>query len=263
VDVALKLSPVKDAAGTIMGVSAIAGDITQRKRAEEELRRTQEQLRALAAHLQAVREEERTRISREIHDELGQILTSLKMDLRWIERKRAATTSAEVEKGITLKIVEAQKLIDDTIQTVQRIAADLRPSVLDNLGLPAAIRYEAKRFEERTGIHSTLTLPEEMPVPDRDTATNLFRIFQEILTNVARHAGATAIGVELKEEHGGFALDVQDDGSGISADASSKPTSLGLLGMVERVASLDGTLYIEGTPGRGTKVTVRVPRKPA
>jgi len=261
VDIAFKISPVKDERGNIVGLSAYASDIAERKRWERELKDSQEQLRALAAHLQAVREEERTRISREIHDELGQILTSLKMDLRWIERKRTATASADVANEITLKIVEAQKLIDDTIQTVQRIAADLRPSVLDNLGLPAAIRYEVKRFEERTGIHSTLELQEEMPAADRNTATNLFRIFQEILTNVARHAGASAIAVQLREEHGGLALEVRDDGRGISADASSRPASLGLLGMTERVKSLDGTLCIEGAPGRGTKVTVRVPRK--
>jgi signal transduction histidine kinase len=235
-------------------------EITDRKRAEEELRYSQEQMRALAAHLQMVREEERTRISREIHDELGQLLTGLKMDLRWVENKVDQLLASGDPKAIQQKIIEAERLADSTIEAIQRIAADLRPGILDNCGLSVALGFEARRFEKRAGIQITLTAPEDLSAVDRDVATALFRIFQETLTNVARHAGATKVDVQLRDEEGALVLEVKDNGKGISAGAGSQGASLGLLGMRERVRRLDGHLYLQGIRGVGTTVTVRIPR---
>ena len=249
-----------DLHGQFAGYIGSCYDVTDRKRAEEEGRRSEQQLRALAAHLQAVREEERTRISRQIHDELGQMLTGLKMDLRWIERKLTPPLDDARRIVLEKKIIDAAKLTDATIETVQNIAAELRPSVLDNLGLIAAIHHEATRFGERTGIHFKLALPDELPGLDRHVATALFRVLQEILTNVGRHAGATAVEVRLGEEYGELVLVVKDNGKGISSEAVSRPTSLGLLGMSERSASVAGRIYFQGAPGSGTTVTVRIPQ---
>jgi len=250
-----------DLKGEFAGYIGACYDVTDRKRAEEELWRSREQLRALATHLNAVREEERTRISREIHDELGQMLTGLKMDLRWVEKKLARPVDDAKRAAAEQKITGAAKLTDTIIETVQRIAAELRPSVLDNLGLSVALRHEANRFAERTGIHCQAILPEDLPGLEPATATALFRIFQETLTNVARHSGASEFEVDLRVEGRELVLEVKDNGKGISADAVSRTTSLGLLGMSERAAAMGGRVYLQGSPGKGTSVTVRIPER--
>lgn len=238
-------------------------DVTERHRAEEQLRESGQQLRALTARLESLREEERTRISREIHDELGQMLTGLKMDLRWIEKRLAAAGEPEHINPILDRLVSASELTDTTIVTVQKIAAELRPGVLDNIGLPTALQYEASQFERRTGIACRVQLPVQNDLPKSEADTALFRIFQEMLTNVARHAQATEVEVNLQATSDTWQLQVSDNGRGITASDLANPASLGLLGMRERAALIGGEISF--TPGteRGTVVAVQLPRKPA
>jgi len=229
-------------------------EIAERKRAEDHLRKSEENLRALAAHLQSVREEEWTRIAREIHDELGQSLTGLKMDLTWVANRLPGDQRALAEKTKSMF-----GLIDDTIQSVRKIASRLRPEVLDQLGLTAAIGWHAADFRKRTGIRCKLSLPSETPTLDRERSTAAFRIFQELLTNVARHANATRIDVALRIESGALVLTVEDNGKGIAESAIDDPKSLGLLGMRERVLPFGGSIEIAGARNKGTNVRVSIP----
>jgi signal transduction histidine kinase len=251
---------IKANSGKPQGMGAVVTEFTGRKRAEEEVKNSRERLRALAAHLQKVREEERTRIAREIHDELGQILTGLKMDLGWVEKRMARPLAAGDQKAIEQKIIEAKNMTDATIDAVHRIAAELRPSILDHLGLSAALGFEATQFEKRFGIQVRITAPDIVPAVDREVATTIFRIFQETLTNVARHSGATAVEVRLRDQGRDVVLEVKDNGKGIAADAASKRASLGLLGMSERLRPLGGQMYLHGARDQGTTVTARIPR---
>lgn len=219
---------------------------------EQELKKSREQLRALAARIQTIREEERTRIAREIHDELGQTLTCMKMDAIWLERKLR-----EDQKDLKEKTLSTIELIDATINTVRRISSELRPGVLDNLGLFSAIEWQAKEFEKRTGVMCYLDIPAE-PVPmEQEISTALFRIFQETLTNITRHAEADRVKIKLYFTPGTLMLEVSDNGKGMSE--VNKPTSLGILGMKERAVIVGGTVNIESKPGSGTKVKVSIP----
>jgi PAS domain S-box-containing protein len=233
---------------------AIMHDITERKKAEEELRRSQEQLRNLSEHLQRAREEEREGIAREIHDELGQVLTALKMDLSWLVKRLPFDKESLHEK------VEAMsKLIDTTAQTVKRISTQLRPGLLDDLGLVPAIEWQAQQFQERTQIPCELELETDDIVLDRELATAFFRIFQEALTNVARHADATLVKVTLKSKDGKLLLRVSDNGRGITKQQISHPKSFGLLGMRERARFWRGAFKVSGVQGKGTTVTASIP----
>ncbi len=246
-------TPVLDRGGRLLGTTGFARDITERRRMENELRESREQLRALAAHVEQVREEERVRIAREIHDELGQSLTCMGMDLAFLERQLTAADAKAKER-----IAALNELVRETIQTVRRISAELRPSILDDLGLAAALDWLAHDFEERTGIHCRVTSPEEIPI-SAERATTVFRICQEALTNVARHSSAKQ--VEIQVSHGGNRLDLRvcDDGRGISTDEVQRPGSLGLLGMRERAGLLGGSMEVRGEPGKGTTVVLSLP----
>ena len=234
-------------------------DITERKRAEERLRDSREQLRALAAHLQSVREEERSRIAREVHDELGQALTSLKLDLAWLDKRNAESQSTEDIAQIQEKLKELPGQVDAIIATVRQIAAELRPPVLDALGLEAAIEWQTQDFEKRTGINCRFHSSLRHTDLDPDRATAVFRIFQETLTNIVRHAEATQVNVQLREEGDKLILEVQDNGRGMNGRGLSDSGSLGLLGMRERATMLDGEVNIIGRQGKGTTVGVRIP----
>ena len=223
-----------------------------RKRAEEELGKSREELRNLSAYLQSAREQDRTSIAREIHDDLGQTLTALKMDLSWLGKRLPGDQKSLIDKTESMS-----KLIDTTIQTVQRLSARLRPGLLDDLGLAAAIEWQAKEFENRTGIKCELTLGFDDVLLDRDLSTAIFRIFQETLTNVARHANATSVKISLKEEPGKLVLEVTDNGKGITEKQISDPKSFGLIGMRERVRIFKGEVKISGIGGEGTTVEVR------
>jgi signal transduction histidine kinase len=233
---------------------ALTREIAERRRAEEHLRKSEENLRALAARLQSVREEEWTRIAREIHDELGQSLTGLKMDLTWVAKKLSPD-----QRALTAKTSSMFDLIDGTIQSVRKIASRLRPEVLDELGLGPAIEWQAKDFQKRSGIRCRLSLRSDGLVLDRERSTAAFRIFQELLTNIARHANATRIDVSMQVDDGALILEVEDNGKGIEQSAMFSPKSLGLLGMRERALPFGGRVEISGVPDQGTKVRVSIP----
>jgi PAS domain S-box-containing protein len=250
--------PVSLPGGKIAGY-AIYRDITERKKAEGELRQSREQLRALTGRLETLREAERIRISREIHDELGQKLTGLKMDLLWMEQQLGELESLPAANAILDRVVGTTELVDGIVGTVQEIAAELRPSVLDKLGLGTALQYEARRFQDRAGIPCEVRVPETELALSAEASTAFFRVFQESLTNVARHAHATKVEAELKAEPGFIVLSLRDNGKGITEADIANPQSLGLLGMKERVAQLGGEVVFQSHPGQGTLVAVRVP----
>ncbi|HVZ57697.1 MAG TPA: PAS domain S-box protein [Chitinophagaceae bacterium] len=239
------------------GKPAIIGtllDITERKLAEQQIRDSLAEIRQLTEHLQDIREEERAHMAREIHDELGQYLTVLKMDVSWLNNHLRAGSQETRRKleGLT-------QLIDETVKTVRRIASELRPSLLDDLGLVAAMDWHLHEFEARTGIRtefreSGADLPLANPVK-----TGLFRIFQESLTNVARHAGASRVTVELQAGQGELTLRVQDDGKGFNPETIRRKKTLGLLGMKERCSMLRGSYELFSLPGQGTTITARIP----
>ncbi len=237
---------------------ALVRDVTEHKQAEKDLHVSLQQLRALAARLQNIREEERTRVAREIHDELGQALTVIKIDLSSLihglvrDKKQAF--------GPILKEV------DETIELVRKISAELRPAILDALGLVAAIEWAVDEFASRNGVRCRLDLPQDEIVIDPERATAVFRILQETLTNVARHAEATEVHVKLAQEDDSLMLGIEDNGKGITEEQVSAGNSLGILGMRERASLLGGELTIRGVPRKGTTMKVRLPQahsKPA
>jgi len=242
----------------IIATIAQGHDITARKQAEAALHHSREQLRALSVRLQSLREAERAHIAREIHDELGQMLTGLKMDLHWAENGLEELKDARLNP-ILDKLVAATELADATITTVQRIASELRPGVLDRLGLMMALRHEIGQFQQRTGIPCQLNTPEEEPSFSPEVATAFYRIFQETLTNVARHAAASALEVSFRSEDGCFILEVRDNGKGIDDAALASPHALGLLGMRERAHLLGGTVAFHRQATGGAIVVVRLP----
>ena len=239
--------------------TVILRDITERKAAQEALSQSEKQLRALAIRLQGAREEEATRIARELHDQLGRYLTTIKMDLLLIDK--IVTRQPEVEdlRAIGDKARIMLEAIDETVHVVRKIATELRPGILDDLGLAAAVEWQAKEFERRAAVVSIVRVTEEDLELSREQATAFFRIFQEILTNVARHARAQRVWVNLELQEGMVVLEVEDDGVGISSDAVSQPNALGLLGMRERAAIFGGHVEIAGTYCKGTTVIVRMP----
>lgn len=252
-------TPVRNEHGKIIGTTGISRDITDRKLAEQELLASRTQLRELSAHLQSVREEERTRISRELHDELGQTLTAICIGLDVLETQHKLGDAAWLNNLRGLK-----QIANSTVESVQRIAADLRPTILDELGLPSAIDWLLESFSERSKIAYELSLPPSTMAFTRDLSTAIFRIVQEALTNVCRHSQATSVMVELKEARDFITLKIIDNGRGMTAAANlkrgSRENGLGLVGMRERVIMLGGKLKIQSRPGVGTSIEVRIPK---
>ena len=230
-------------------------ELAERSLTEQRLRASEENLRALATHLQSVREEERIHIAREIHDELGQALTGLKFELNTFARHfESDDAAARQDKQQTLNVA-----IDRIINSVRRIASGLRPEVLDEIGLAAAFDWQAREFQRRTGIRCHVNIAAQFSDPDKDRSTALFRIFQELLTNVARHANATRVNVALSEGEEALALCVEDNGRGIKETEAQSPRSLGFLGLRERVLAFGGTIDVKGDEGKGTRVCVSIP----
>jgi PAS domain S-box-containing protein len=280
------ITALRDNEGKLCGFVKITRDVAERRQREEALReanvqlelrlkqradellkvneqlraevrereRVQEQYRALAIRQQKVREEERTHVAREMHDELGQLCTALKMDLVWIAQRLPQEQSRLRERTSS-----ALTLVGDLIQSLRRLSAELRPSTLDSLGLVAALQWQAQEFQTRTGILCQVDLPEKEVLTDQDRSTAIFRIFQETLTNVARHANATAVQASLVLGKHRLALVVHDNGKGFDASFALKRGSPGLLGMSERAHLIGGDLKVSSAPGSGTTVTVHVP----
>ncbi|HEY7163760.1 MAG TPA: ATP-binding protein [Candidatus Binatia bacterium] len=251
-DAMIRSSVIFDARGKEVGLRMLIRDVSDAKRREAELNASQEQLRALAARLQEIREEERNNLARELHDEFGAALTTLKLDLVWL-KKRVPEDSPEVHE----RIAAMSKLIEITTQGIRQTATMLRPRLLDDFGLVAAIEWQVQDFQTRSGIGCDLTTEEvDLPV---ECGTSVFRILQECLTNVARHAEAASVEIRLQKSDGDVVLRVHDDGKGFPLQSQSQATSLGLVGMRERAYALGGTFEMESAPGHGTTVTVRIP----
>lgn len=243
-----------DEQGNPLALQGVMLDIGERKRREAAEAAAKAQLQALTKRMESVREVERTRIAREVHDELGQALTALKLELALLEQ------ALPRDAAVAARIASMDALIGRTVDTVRRISYELRPGVLDTLGLLAAIDWQTREFERRSGIACEMILPAAEPDIRPDRATAVFRVYQEILTNIARHAGATQVDVCLTLPAGNLLLEVADNGRGF--DPGNGHGSLGLLGMRERVAEFGGLFSIDSTPSRGTRITLAVPMAP-
>ncbi len=226
--------------------TAILRDVTERVRAREDLA-------AFAAEASGVREQEKSRIARELHDELAQSLTALKMDTIWVRDNVAADP-----QGAAAKLAQMLAMLDEAVASTRRIAADLRPLVLDDLGLGAAIEWLAQSFGQRTGVRIALEVDEDLDLPE-PYATGVFRIVQESLANVAKHAKASAVRVQVAHEGDELVLSVHDDGVGFRTTDPRKPQSLGLVGLRERAHLLQGRIRVASAPGEGTRVEARIP----
>jgi two-component system sensor histidine kinase UhpB len=235
----------------------IMANITQSKLAEAEIKQSRAQLAELSAHIQNVKEQERTRIAREIHDDLGGNLSAIKMALALLARRLPAD-----DAGLAVKAAYVDALVDRTIEAIHRIAGDLRPGILD-FGLIAAIEWQAGEFEKQSGIPcDILSDRQEIDLP-ADQATALFRIFQEALTNVAKHARATRVSVRLACGNGGLRLEIADNGCGIAAADRLKPKSFGIRGMMERARALGGHLSVSVASGGGSVISIEIPSPPS
>ena len=248
-----------DQAGTLVGYEGTVEHITQRKLTEQRLRDTLDQVRMLSGRVATVQEEERTHIARELHDELGVRLTCLKIDLSRLPSIVGNRARTGVRANLNNKVRSMVEQVDSTIAAVQRLATQLRPALLDNLGLVAAIEWQSQDFQKRTGIPCTCVTSADDIEMEPERATAVFRICQEALTNTARHAHATAVTVKLVSHHNALQMVVADNGVGIPDSKASDRQSLGLLGMQERAAQFGGKITFEGDPEKGTTVTVCLP----
>jgi PAS domain S-box-containing protein len=252
------LKPVRDDRGGVVLLIPEARDVTERKEAQQAVEQSRQQLQRLADGLLIAREEERTTIAREIHDVLGQTLTALKMDTAWI-----GSRVPEASPALRAKLAVMSALIDEAVATVRRIATDLRPGILDDLGLSAALEWQSQQFEQRTGIRCGLRASVGHDVIDPLVSTAMFRIFQEALTNVARHSRASHVMATLEHRGTDLVLEVHDDGVGITREDASTIRSIGLVGMRERAQLVGGTFSISGAAGGGTTVRVQIPQREA
>ncbi len=246
-------SALRDEQGNVITILSLTHDVTERKEAEEKLNESYREIRSLSEHLHNIREEERTRIAREIHDELGQQLTVMKMDISWLNKK-TANTGADVKE----KFSDLLKILDSTMNSIRRISHELRPHLLD-LALDAAIEWHLEEFEKRTGIPAVFRNSSGELELGEVTKTGLFRIFQESITNVTRHSEARSVCVDLVKENGMLVLKVRDDGKGFDRKIAEGKRTLGILGMKERAEMMGGRFTVESSAGKGTAVTVIVP----
>lgn len=235
-------------------VISLASDATNRIQRQKELNDSKEQIRALVKHLESIKEDERIAIAREIHDEFGQALTGIKMDLSWIQNRLP-----DDQQTISEKINSTFKLIDETIIKVRKVSSDLRPPELDDLGLVPAIASELKKFEERSEIRCDFKYNTEDILPGEQVSIVIFRILQEALTNAARHSNAKKVSVELLLTIDSITLNITDDGRGFSIEELNNKLSFGILGMHERAYSVGGTVDVNSGSGNGTMVSVKVP----
>jgi len=254
----LNISTEVDENGHLLRTKTIARDLTERRRVEE-LKKSQEQLRSLSAYLESAREEEKKRIARQIHDELGHALTTLSLDLSWINNRLSNEGDILDIDLIKTRTQAMFDLIDSTVQTVQRISSELIPGVLDHLGLAEAIKWQVDKYRNRTGIHYDVNINTDNIELDHNSSITVFRIFQETLINIVRHADATDVKVLLKVNDDTLILKVEDNGKGINPEHITDPESVGLIGIRERARILGGQVKILGVPEKGTEVKVTIP----
>lgn len=247
-------SSILNQQGQSVGMVTVCEDITERKHNEEALKKSREELRNLSEYLQTIREDERTNIAREIHDELGQTLTGLQMDLFWLKGKLTDT-----QAPLSRKIDDMSATVANTIETVQRISSDLRPGILDTLGLDAAVEWYASQFQERTGVECQTYIDLEDVHVEKKLSTTVFRIVQEALTNIARHAKASSVDLTLRLAPGKIVIRVRDNGIGIRKDDLTDPKALGIIGIRERLIPWQGTVKWVGIQDKGTIVRVMIP----
>jgi PAS domain S-box-containing protein len=238
-------------------ILAVVRDISRRVQEEDELRRSQEQMRALSARLLTLREEERARIARSMHDEIGQMLSGLKMDVAWLQRRLVPGQEALQDKTEAMS-----RLIDTAVQAVRQVATELRPGILDDLGLEAAVEWQLGEFQRRTDICCTFSSDMKESALNAEVTTAAFRILQEALTNVVWHAQAGRVEVVLRGNATEVTLVVRDNGRGITDSERDHPRSIGLLGMRERARMQGGRFEVQGVAGKGTTVTLRLPLTP-
>jgi PAS domain S-box-containing protein len=241
---------------TTIATTLVIREVSELKRTEQTLRESGEQLREFAAHVDAVREEERTRVAREIHDELGQALTALKLDLSWLQKKSGPAA------GTRKKVKQMMADVDNTIQSVRRISSELRPSVLDDLGLIPAIEWLLAQFRKRTRIRTELICKEETLHIASNVAAAVFRVVQEALTNVIRHAEASQVAVRLWQLGDTVRISIADNGRGMTKKQSTNLKALGIVGMKERILRFGGDFKLSSEPGRGTRIEISIPREP-
>jgi signal transduction histidine kinase len=241
------------------GVSIFFRDVTAEVEAHEELRVSNERLRALAARLDAIREEERREMARVIHEQIGQPLTALKLDMSWLRGQLPAGTA----DAVAARVRGMEALVDQAVESAQRLSATLRPTILDDLGLAAAIRWQAREFAQRSSVTFDLDLPADDAPLAPASALALFRILQEALTNAVRHAQADNVHIGLTIDADAAVLTVADDGRGVTSEELERPTSLGIVGIRERALAVGGEVTITGSPEHGTALTVRVPAQGA
>jgi PAS domain S-box-containing protein len=253
-DVEFRFFPERGADGAVVSILALTHDVTEQRAWEMKFEGSRVKLRNLAVHLLHAREEERKKVAREIHDDLGQVLTALKMDLKWIEKKLGP-----VSEKVTEKIQGAVQLADQTLQMVHRIASELRPGVLDDLGLSAAIEWLGADLFRRCGITCRVDVTATESRIGGDSSTVIFRVVQEALSNVALHAQAGRASVELWEADNVLNIRIRDDGRGVTPAQVASPLSLGLIGIRERVEGLGGKLSIDGQAGKGTTLVATIP----
>lgn len=252
----LRATPQRLADGAVQW-DGIMSNITASKHEHEQARRSRERLAELTAHIEQAKEDERTRIARELHDDLGGNLTAIKMALAMLSARLP-----QDQPGLLEKAAYVDDLVDRTIEAVHRISLDLRPTILD-LGLVPALEWQAREFEKQMGIAVVLRCPEKDIDVSPDHASALFRIFQEALTNIAKHAGATRVTVALRRQRKGLTLSICDNGRGLQPADRLKPQSFGLRGMSERASALGGTLALSAAPGGGTMVTIKTRLTPS
>ena len=254
--ISLRCSPRKTAQG--IQWEGMIFNITERKLAEIAIVRSQDQLRELSAHIQDVREEERLSLAREVHDDMGSLLTAIKMDIAWL-----GNHLIKKEPAMGGKIREIEDLVQRCAEAASNISRNLRPSALDNFGIVAAIEIEAKEFERRTGIACVIETVDEGVEASPNITITLFRIFQEALNNIIKHAQASKVNVSIYNRQNGVELAVRDNGRGLSEPDRLKPRSFGLRGIKERVARFTGEVVITGKPGQGTTISVKLPHTTA
>jgi len=236
-------------------IVVVFDDITNRKEADLKLKKSYEQIKNLSRHVETIREEDRKQIARDLHDDLGQMLTAIKMDVSWIRNK----LPQDERKGIKKRIKSTIDITDQAIRGVSRLSSELRPGVLDDLGLMEALNAYFGDYEKRVGIKIRTNIPEKDPNFHPDQVISVYRIIQEALTNVARHANATEADLTMKEKNSNLEIRIHDNGGGISKDKAQSPESFGILSMKERVIGWGGTFEIRGVKNRGTTINIMMP----